>query len=50
MNPQTGMGSHRYYSKNYAEHRRKFGEHQAEKVRIRKVKRELIKLFAEIFS
>lgn len=34
----------------YAEHRRIFGEKQAERVRIRKVKRELVKLFKEIFA
>jgi len=45
MNQQTWR-----YSKNYAEHRRIFGEKQAERVRLRKVKRELLKLFTEIFS
>lgn len=46
---QTNMGP-RPYSKNYVEHRRIFGEKQAERVRIRKVKRELVKLFKEIFA
>jgi len=40
----------RPYSENYIEHRRIVGEKQAERVRVRKVKKELVKLFTEIFS
>lgn len=39
----------RPYSENYLEHRRIVGEKQAERVRVRKVKKELVKLFTEIF-
>lgn len=39
-----------HYSSNYIEHRRICGEKQAERVRIRKIKRELVKLFMEIFA
>lgn len=38
------------YGRSYADHRRVMGERQAEKVRIRKVKKELIKIFTEIFD
>lgn len=49
MEPRLGPGK-QCYSKNYPEHRRIVGERQAERVRIRKVKRELVALFREIFS
>lgn len=45
----TNMGG-RPYSQNYVEHRRILGEKQAERVRLRKIKKELIKLFQEIFG
>lgn len=38
------------YGESYAIHRRVLGEKQAEKVRVRKVKKELIKIFTEIFN
>lgn len=38
------------YGKTYAEHRRVMGLRQSEKVRIRKVKKELVRLFKEIFE
>jgi len=38
------------YGESYAIHRRVMGERQAEKVRIRKVKKELLKIFTEIFD
>ena len=46
---KTNMGP-RPYSPNYLEHRRIFGERQAERVRVRKVKKELVALFKEMFS
>ena len=38
------------YGESYADHRRVMGLKQSEKTRIRKVKRELVKLFREIFD
>lgn len=38
------------YGKTYAEHRRVMGLRQSEKVRIRKVKKELVKIFKQIFD
>ena len=52
MNLQADKGNMgpKPYSRNYAEHRKIFGQKQAERVRVRKIKRELVKLFTEIFS
>jgi hypothetical protein len=54
MNHQTThgitKGTATPYGESYADHRRVMGLRQAERVRIRRVKKELVRLFKEIFE